>query len=84
MKENEEYLLRNYQQLMKPHEKMVARWLTEEWDRSSSKLPSWLNSRVWPDFSSRDFGDPGAMAKVICLRLLEHHKHEISLPKNET
>jgi len=84
MKPNEEYLLSNYQTLMLPHEKLVARWLTEEWDREEIKLPSWLSSRVRRNFTMRDFGKPEAMARVIYLRLLNEHKHELSLPTNET
>ena len=83
MKVNEEHLLRNYQKFMDSHEKMVARWLTEEWDRESSKIPSWLSSKVHRHFTMRDFGNPSAMARVICLKLLESHKHEISLPENK-
>lgn len=83
MNDKEAYLLKNYQSLMQPHEKMVARWLTEEWDGQEQKIPKWLHSRVWSKFTMRDFGNPKAMARAICLRLLENYKHEISLSNNK-
>ena len=83
MNEKEAYLLKNYQNLMEPHEQMVARWLTEEWDGQEQEIPKWLRNRVWLNFTMRDFGKPDSMARVICLKLLEKYKHEISLPKNK-
>lgn len=81
MNDKEIYLLENYQHLMQSHEKMVARWLTEEWDGTTQELPKWLRNRVLSKFTMRDFGKPDAMARAICLRLLEKYKHELSLPK---
>lgn len=83
MNENETYLLKNYQKFMQPHELMVARWLTEEWDGVEQEIPKWLRNRVWNDFTMLDFGKPQSMARVICLKLLEQHKHEITLPANK-
>jgi len=83
MKEIEIHLLRNYQHLMLPHEKMMARWLTEEWDGLDETIPTWLRNRTYREFNRRDYGKPNAIARSICLRLLENHKHEISLKMEE-
>jgi len=58
---------------------MVARWLTEEWNGEEQVVPTWLRTRVWQEFTMRDFGNPNAMAREICLRLLKDHKKEMSL-----
>lgn len=84
MKDNERHLLANYQSLMEPHEKMIARWLTEEWDGVGKKVPQWLYHKTWMHYSPRDFGKPDAMARVICLRLLRDHKNELALSNYET
>lgn len=84
MNEKEVYLLKNYQNLMQPHERIVARWLTEEWGGVTQEIPQWLRKRVWSHFTARDFGKPDAMARVICLKLLKNHKHVISLPTQST
>ena len=81
MNSKQEYLIKHYQEFMEPHEQMVARWLTEDWDRESSKLPSWLHTRVWQSFTSKTLSDPNALARVLCLKLLKYHKHEMHLPK---
>ncbi|QIL90501.1 hypothetical protein GNX18_12585 [Microbulbifer sp. SH-1] len=83
MNKKEEYLLKNYQSLMKPYEKIVARWLVEEWNGIDQELPKWLINRVRLNFTMRDFGKPNSMARVICLNLLENHRHDISLPANK-
>jgi len=54
MKENERHLLINYQNLMQPHERMVARWLTEEWNGTDKKMPRWLENKVWSEFPYRE------------------------------
>ncbi len=64
---------------MQPHEKMVARWLTEEWNGTDTEMPSWLRNRVWNDFPYKNLNDPNSLARLICLKLLENHKSEISL-----
>lgn len=83
MNEKEKYLLKNYQHLMEPYEQITARWLTEEWDGETQKMPAWLRHRVWPEFRIRNFGKPDSMVKVICLKLLQNHKHEIKLLKTK-
>ena len=66
---------------MEPHEKMVARWLTEDWDRESNNLPHWLSTRIHQSFTGKALNSPSALARVICLKLLKNHKHEMHLPK---
>ena len=66
---------------MQPHEKMLARWLTEEWDGINQDIPKWLRIRVWLKFPFKDLNKPNALARTICLRLLENHKNELSLSK---
>ncbi len=68
---------------MQSHEKMVARWLTEEWNGEDKEMPKWLKHKVWNDFPYRNLDSPDSLARLICLNLLEKHKHEISLPKNK-
>lgn len=76
MNDKERHVLSNYQHLMKPHEKIIARWLTEEWDEISMLLPGWVRGFVWHNFPSHD---PNDLARTICLRLLQEHKQELSL-----
>ena len=65
---------------MRPHERMTARWLTEEWDREPGKMPSWLRDRIFVDFPAHLIdGDPNELARFILLRLLRDHKQEIHL-----
>lgn len=68
---------------MQPHEKMVARWLTEEWNGTDKEIPKWLKNKVWNEFPYRNINDPNSLARLICLNLLENHKHEISLRENK-
>jgi len=79
MNKKEEHLLRNYQNLMQQHEKMAARWLTEEWDRESKEIPRWLKNKIWEPYPLKILNDPSSLARAICLKLLENHKYEISL-----
>lgn len=79
MNDNESHLLSHYQNLMLPHEKLVARWLTEEWDGENQEIPKWLKTKVWSKFLFRDLKSPNKLARAICLKLLEKHKSEISL-----
>ncbi len=68
---------------MKPHERMVARWLTEEWDQEATKMPRWLLHRVWHDFSYKKLEKPSALIREICINLLHNHRNEISLRHKE-
>lgn len=77
--DEEKHLLTNYQHFIQEHEKMAARWLIEEWDGKSIKLPSWLKNKIWEPYPQHIFENPSNLAKEICLKLLENHKHEISL-----
>jgi len=79
MNEKERHLLKNFQNFMRPHEKMVARWLIEEWNGADTEMPSWLRNRVRNNFPHKDLSNPNALARLICLKLLECHKNEISL-----
>ncbi len=79
MNDKEKHLLTNYQHFMQPHEKMAARWLTEEWDRKSKEIPKWLRSKIWELCPRHILESPSNLARAICLKLLENHKHEISL-----
>lgn len=81
MNKNERHLLSNYQHLMDPHERMVARWLTEEWNEEDKNIPRWLKNQVYSKFLCRNLENPKSLVSLICLKLLEKHKHEISLPK---
>ncbi len=64
---------------MQTHEQMVARWLTEVWNGTDTEMPSWLKNRVWNDFPHKHINNPNALARLICIKLLENHKNEISL-----
>jgi hypothetical protein len=79
MNNREYYLLSNYQYLMEPHEKLVARWLTEEWDKESKVLPKWLLNKVWNNFPSTSYSEPDSLCRKICIKLLSNHKASISL-----
>jgi len=79
MNDKEKHLLTNYQCFMQQHEKMAARWLTEEWDGKSIKMPSWLFNRIWEPYPRHILENPSNLAREICLKLLKNHKHEISL-----
>jgi hypothetical protein len=80
MNAQQKHLLTAFQHLMEPHELMAARWLTEEWDGSSSKVPAWLRQRIWMHYPSGTLDDPERLARCIRLRLLADHKPELSLP----
>lgn len=66
---------------MLPHEKMVARWLTEEWDRESSNYVRWVKDLVRRKYPYNTLENPSKVARLICIRLLEKHKNELSLKK---
>lgn len=80
MNEKHWHLLTNYQHLMQGHEKMSARWLTEEWDKESTDFPAWLRNQVFQRNYSHLPQSPEKLAKKICLNLLSKHKNEIHLP----
>ncbi len=79
MNDKEKHLLANYQHFMQQHEKMAARWLTEEWDGKSKEIPKWLRNKVWEPYPQHIIKNPSNLAREICLKLLEKHNHEISL-----
>jgi len=79
MNDREYYLLTNYQALMEPHEKLVARWLTEEWDKETKVLPKWLVSKVRNNFPYISLSEPDSLCRKICIKLLSKHKTKISL-----
>jgi len=64
---------------MTPGEKLAARWLTEEWDEETKKIPSWLKRRIWEDFPGKLIHSPDELAQFILLRILRDHKSEIRL-----
>jgi hypothetical protein len=75
----EEHLLKNYYELLPEKDRMVARWLVEEWDRESEVLPRWLRNNVRGYFPFKYHDKPSALARIICLKLLGKHKNKISL-----
>lgn len=81
MDKKHEHLLANYQYLMDSHEKMLARWLTEEWDRETEAIPRWLLQKISLKYPHKKLDKPVSLARDICLNLLQNHKHEITLPK---
>ena len=66
---------------MLPYEKMIARWLIEEWDGKSSTYVRWVKDLVRKHYPHNTLENPSKVARLICLRLLENHKNEISLQK---
>ena len=64
---------------MEQHEKMVARWLTEEWDEEVKKIPQWLKNKILKFYSLHMLENPEKLIRAICLKLLEKHKDDISL-----
>ena len=86
MNDEEIHLLKNYQHLMRSDERLVARWLLEDWGGQETILPKWLEKRTntsfWDrSFTMREYGNPDAMARAICIRLLRNHKDKLSLRK---
>jgi hypothetical protein len=81
MTEKELFILSHCQHLMNPSEKLVARWLTEEWDGSSTKLPRWLLSKIWCDYPSHVVESPKLIIHWVCERVLPDSKHDFTIPK---
>lgn len=75
------YILSNYQHLMSKDERLVARWLTEDWDNINTKLPSWLKNRVFESFPRKLLDSPNEIGRLILLRILKDHKSEVQLNK---
>ena len=80
MDDKQRHLLTTFQHLMEPHEKIAARWLTEEWDGKSSKVPAWLHQRIWMHYPAGTLDDPERLARLIRLRLLSERKADLWLP----
>ncbi|WP_334060962.1 hypothetical protein [Alteromonas sp. S005] len=80
MKKNHHLIvLTKYQNLMAPHERILARWLTEEWDGEGTELPSWLLNKIWNKYPSNCLNDPSALARKLFLKIMENNRSEISL-----
>jgi len=77
MKPDSSRILSAYQHLMRPHERLAARWLTETWDGETDKVPSWLRNRVFLDFPAHVLDAPPELARFIILRVLQDHRAEI-------
>ena len=78
--EAERHLLANYQHLMLPPERMVARALVAA-DYDLDAIPSSIWRRVWEAFPGIDREDPWKLPLRICTRSLNEHRREISLPR---
>lgn len=74
------YLLTNYQHLMAPADRMIARSLIAA-DFDLSRIPKTVWHRVCMDLPGIDPRDPWKLPIQICLRLLENHRHAIHVPK---
>ena len=77
-------ILTKYQNLMAPHEKILVRWLTEEWDGEGTELPSWLLNKIWNNYPSNCLNDPSALARKLFLKIMENNRGEISLREKRT
>ena len=76
----ERYILANYQHLMEPSERMLARCLVAaEFDVGKIPRSVWL--KVWSDFPGMDRESRWKLPFVLCLRVLSKHRGEIQLPK---
>ena len=75
----EQYLLTNYQHLMAPADRMIARSLIAA-DFELDRIPKSVWRRVWNDFPGIDRTDPWKIPIQICLRLLKNHRKEIHVP----
>jgi len=84
MKNHHLIVLTKYQNLMAPHERILARWLTEEWDGEGTELPSWLMNKIWNKYPSNCLNDPSALARKLFLKIMENNRGEISLREKRT
>ena len=75
----ERYLLVNYQHLMAPHERMIARSFVAA-DFNLDQIPRVVWDRVWLEFPGIERKDPWKLPIQICVRLLHDHRHEIHVP----
>ena len=80
---NERYLLTNYQHLMSPPDRMVARALVAS-DFDLDRIPKAVWRRVWLDFPGIDRQNPWKLPIEISLRLLRDHRDQIDVPDHAT
>ena len=78
--EAEQFLLTNYQHLLRQEDRMIARSLVAaEFDIHA--IPKSVWNRVWMAFPGIDRRDPWQVPIDICIRLLQDHRDEIRLPE---
>ena len=77
----ERHLLANYQHLLRPAERMIARSLVAV-DFDLQGIPRGVWHRVWQEFPGVDREDPWRLPIEICIRLLHEHRAEIQLPQD--
>jgi hypothetical protein len=75
----ERYLLTNYQHLMSPSDRMIARSLVAS-DFDLDQIPKAVWRRVWLNFPGIDIKDPWKLPIEISLRLLRDHRGQIDVP----
>ena len=75
----ERYLLENYQDLLRPAERMVARSLVAA-DFDLHGIPKTVWNRIWQEFPGIDREDPWRLPIEICIRLLNDHRDQIHIP----
>ena len=75
----ERYLLTNYQHLMSPPDRMIARSLVAS-DFDLDRIPKSVWRRVWLSFPGIDSRDPWKLPIEISLRLLRDHRNQIDVP----
>jgi len=78
----ERYLLTNYQRLMSPADRMIARSLVEA-DFDVGSVPRAIWDRVSSHFPGVDGTDTQKLAIQICLRLLHNHRDTIRPPTRD-
>ncbi len=76
----ERYLLANYQHLLRPEDRMIARSLVAA-NFDLHAIPKTVWNRVWLAFPGIDRADPWRLPIDICIRLLQNHRREIHLPE---
>ena len=78
--EVERYLLVNYQHLLRPEDRMVARSLVAA-NFDIHAIPKSVWNRVWTAFPGIDRRNPWQLPIDICIRLLQNHKRDIHIPE---
>jgi hypothetical protein len=78
----ERYLLANYQHLMTPADRMIARSLVAA-DFDLNRIPRGVWQKVSADISGVDPRDPWKLPIQICLRLLKEHRGEVHIPDGQ-